>query len=166
MFLKKLKPENQEKFLQLACILCHADGTYSEPERQMMRLYAAEFEREDGAPIIEKIETEEETHRQSGEKDFQLAYRFRSIIEEVKDNSDMQERKIFLFELLGLAYADKTFSESEKKLINDAHEAFEFTADALTRLENNKYYFDITEVGDMLTRYIDLQKEMTRYVLG
>lgn len=166
MFLKKLKPENQEKFLQLACILCHADGTYSEPERQMMRLYATEFEREDGISIIEKIETEEETHRQAGEKDFQLAYRFRSIIEEVKDNSDMQERKIFLFELLGLAYADKTFSESENKLISDAHEAFEFKADVLTSLENNKYYFNITEVGDMFTRYIDLQKEMTRYVLS
>ena len=55
MFLKKLKPENQEKFLKLACILCHADGTYSERERQMMRLYAAEFEREDGVTIIELI---------------------------------------------------------------------------------------------------------------
>ena len=166
MFLKKLKSENQEKFLQLACILCHADGNYSEPERQMMRLYAAEFEREDGVSIIEKIEAEEETHTQAGEKDFQLAYRFRSIIEEVKENSDMKERKIILFELLGLAYADKSFSESENKLIKDAHEALEFKADAFARVNDMKHYFDITEVGDMFTRYIDLQKEMTRYVLS
>ncbi|WP_290656605.1 TerB family tellurite resistance protein [Anaerovibrio sp.] len=166
MFLKKLKPENQEKFLQLSCILCHADGSYSEPERQMMRLYAAEFEREDGVSIIEKIEAEEETHTQAGEKDFQLAYRFRSIIEEVKENSDMKERKIILFELLGLAYADKSFSESENKLIKDAHEALEFKADAFARVNDTKHYFDITEVGDMFTRYIDLQKEMTRYVLS
>lgn len=166
MFLKKLKPENQEKFLKLACILCHADGTYSERERQMMRLYAAEFEREDGVAIIEKMEAEEETHNQAGEKDFQLAYRFRSIIEEVKENSDMKERKKILFELLGLAYADRSFSECENKLINDAHEAFEFRADVFTRVNDMEHYFDITEVGDMFTRYIELQKEMTRYVLG
>ena len=167
MFLNKLKPENQERFLQLACILCHADGNYSESERQMIRLYAAEIGRDDGVAIIEKVEAEELKHAQEGEKDFQLAYRFRSIIEEVKENSDMQERKILLFELLGLAYADKAFSERENKLINAAHEALEFKADVDTCIVINRdYFFDIKEVGDMFNQYIELQTKMTNYVLG
>lgn len=166
MFLNKLKPENQERFLHLACILCYVDGNYSESERQMIRLYAAEIGFDDGELIIGNVEAEEAKHAQEGEKDFQLAYRFRSVIEEVKEDSDMQERKILLFELLGLAFADKDFSESENKLIKDAHEALEFKADSFSRYQDRDHFFDITEVQDMFTQYIELQKEMTRYVLG
>lgn len=166
MFLNKLKPENQEKFLQLACILCHADGNYAEQERQMMRLYSAEFEREDGVSIVEKFEADEEAHSQEGEKDFQLAYRFRSVIEDVKENSNMKERKIILFELMGLSYVDKSFSEREEKLIEDAYEAFEFKEDSFTLIQDREYYFDIAAVKRMFNEYMELQKEMTSYVLG
>ncbi|MCR5175661.1 MAG: TerB family tellurite resistance protein [Anaerovibrio sp.] len=165
MFLNRLSTDNQERFLQLAGMLCYADGKYTNNERQMMRLYAAEVGEKVGAPIIEKVETDEARHNQEGEKYFQLAYRFRSIIEEVKDKSDMKERKMILFELMGLAHADKSFSENERKLITDAVEALEFNEDMLTRLNDRGHYFNIHEVEDMLTRYVELQKEMTRYVL-
>ncbi len=165
MFLNKLKAENQERFLKLAGMLCYADGKYTNDERQMMRLYAAEVGEKTAIPVIEKVEEEEARHSQEGEKDFQLAYRFRSIIEDVKDNSDMKERKMVLFELMGLAHADKSFSESERKLITDSSEAFEFNEDMLTRLNDRDHYFNIHEVEEILTRYVELQKEMTRYVL-
>ena len=163
MFLNKLSTDDQVKFLRLAVILCHADGNYSEAERQMMRLYVGEIGCEDGMDILENLEKEEEKHQREREKYFQLAYRFRSVIEEVKENSDIKGRKIILFELMGLAYVDKSFSENERKLINDSIEALEFSSECQP---DSEYYFSVAGIEDMLKRYLKLQEEMTSYVLG
>ena len=47
------------------------------------------------------------------------------LIKDIKLNSDNKIKKIFVFELIGLAMADGNYDENERALINKLEEEFE-----------------------------------------
>ena len=157
MFLGMIGNQCRKDFLELAIELCMADGNFADDEREMLRQYGVEVGvvGTESAEVMmnryEKAITEKENN---GEDSCKRDFRIHTLIERIKDNSDERERKIILFELLGLAYADDNFAEEEKKFIREAKEVFgiedEFVEKAMLLLE----------------QYMELQEKITGYVLG
>ena len=88
------------------------------------------------------------------EKSSQCKSRIRNLVENIKDNSDEQERKIILFELLGLAYADADFAKEEQEFIQSTKDVF--------GIED----VFVKETSLLLEQYMELQEKITKHVLG
>ena len=152
VFLRMMNAKCQDDFLKLAIELCRADGNFGDAEREMMRLYGEEAGKTDEA--VTRYYEEQEEKEKAGESAFQCESRIRGLIEAIKDHSDEKERKIVLFELLGLAYADAHFAKAEKKFIRSAKDAFGIEDDF------------VEKAAPLLEQYMDLQKKITKHVFG
>ena len=131
-----------------------AVATFRESLRRIDKEYRA------GLSGIEKYKgsaayTEElKKLEKDGEKSSQRQSRIRSLVENIKDNSEERGRKIILFELLGMAYADSDFAEEEKEFIQSIKEAFGIE-DAF-----------VEKTSRLLESYMELQEKITKHVLG
>lgn len=152
MFLKMLNDKCQDDFLKLAIQLCMEDGNFGDEEQEMMHLYGDEIGKtgEELTLYYEELKKLEK----DGEKSSQRQSRIRSLVENIKDNSEEQGRKIILFELLGMAYADSDFAEEEKEFIQSIKEAFGIE-DAF-----------VEKTSRLLESYMELQEKITKHVLG
>lgn len=152
MFLKMISEQCKDNFLKLAIELCRADGNFGDAEWEMMRLYGEEA----GKPEDELTRYYEGLikQEQDGEKSSQRDARIRGLIENIKDHSEERERKIILFELLGLAYADAEFGKEEKEFIQDIKDSW--------GIEDGF----VKEASLLLDQYMELQKKITKHVLG
>lgn len=152
MFLKMLNDKCQDDFLKLAIQLCMEDGNFGDEEQEMMYLYGDEIGKtgEELTLYYEELKNLEK----DGEKSSQRKSRLRSLVENIKDNSEERGRKIILFELLGLAYADADFAEEEKEFIQNIKDVFGIE-DAF-----------VEKTSRLLESYMELQEKITKHVLG
>jgi len=82
----------------------------------------------------------------------------KNTIEELKNTAkaifDEKSAKIVLFELIGLAMADKNYDGSERNLISELAEQFSISQYFLEKCES------------LLSEYFDFQTKLNEFVLG
>ena len=133
MYLALLKQNEKENFLKLAVALSSADGNFGEEEHFMISQYCDEM------GIDNQIPTDIE-------KDL--------VINDIANDSSKQNKKIIIFELLGLAMSDKNFAEAEETLIISLAEKLDLNADY------------VSSCKEMITKYLELQTQINNYIIG
>lgn len=133
MYLALLKTEEKELFLELAYNLACSDADYSKEEQVMMDSYCHEMQI--GFDIKNMVRTTEE------------------IIDKINENSDEKVKKIFAFELIGLAMVDGNYDDSERELIKKLGDKFGIK-DGLSK-----------EFEEILKEYFAFQNKINRLIL-
>lgn len=105
MYLSYLNEKQKYLFLEFAYCLAVSDGDYSIEEENLMNAYCDEMS------IIFDLN---KITDKSPEK----------IIEKINFECNQQEKKIFIFEALGLVLSDLNYTESEKQIIDIALNKF------------------------------------------
>ena len=134
MYLVRLNKEQKNLFLELAHCLASIDGNFSDTERVMIMAYCNEMQIEFNPGIKVRAINE--------------------IIDLLAKECGELERKIIIFEAIGLAMIDSNYDELERKLITSIIDAFEF-----------EYDFG-KECEALLSDYIELQNRINGLVLG
>lgn len=134
MYLSLLNEKQKNLFLGFAYHLSNIDGDFSDSERQMLDSYCVEMNVE-----------------------FSDGYR-KEPLEELKNTAksifDEKSAKIVLFELIGLAMADKNYDDSERNLISELAEQFSVSQYFLEKCES------------LLSEYFDFQTKLNDFVLN
>ena len=127
-----MRDENKKLFLALTKALCHADGHFSDDEKEILTLYCKEMGiSDDGAEAVSA---------------------YKELMDQLSAKSDAREKKIIVFKLLGLAHADKDFSEDERRFVDELRQSFGMEVEDITRAEQLiRDYFD---VQDRLNRFV------------
>lgn len=134
MYLSMLSGKQKENFLELAYQMAFIDNDFSEKERIMIESYCHEM----WIAVPEVIR----------------AGSINEIIESMKSECTILEKKIIIFEILGLALVDGNYDETERKVIEEITKIFEIEETFLTESE------------DLLKKYIDVQNGMNALVLN
>lgn len=112
MFLSMLSKKEQEYFLELANLAMQVDGIVTESEREMIENFRQEM--------------------------MLLDYKIQDIpLDKLKMNIDLstkRNKKVFLFELVGMMYADSEVSEEEKSWLLDIAVAWGFRENELRKI--------------------------------
>lgn len=133
MYLNLLKDNEKELFLEMVYYLAVADGNYSDSEKLMMKEYCKEMQ----------VEILHGTIKRTVEE----------ILDEINNKSDEKAKRIFIFELVGLALVDGCYDESEKEFINKIADKFSVNGQLTEKIEKK------------LREYIMLQDEMNKLIL-
>lgn len=136
MYLSTLNGKQKELFLELALHVVSADGNYSDPEKAMMEVYCQEMQ-------IPSISDRNRPAQPLSE-----------IVPELMKECGEKEKKIILFEIIGLAVVDGKYDRDEHTLIGSVKGALGLSND----------FADACEV--LLTRYLDLQADINTLVIG
>lgn len=134
MYLIKLNDEKKKLFLGLAYNLASADGNFSEEEHQMIKSYFKEMEKEFD---LNEINTS-------------MDY----IINNLYNTCDITEKKIIIFEALGLALVDGTYDTSERSILENVSEKLGLS---------EKFTQDCEKI---LREYIEFQKKINQMIVG
>lgn len=98
MYLSMLSTEKKELFLDLALTIVYADGDYSNEEKVVLESYCQEmnidFERDKPTLPLNKL------------------------LDKIAKITNIQEKKIIVFESIGLSMADNDFDGNERKIIH------------------------------------------------
>ena len=97
MFLNLLHAESRQLFLETAYTLAHADGVFAEAEKEMLKAYCREMDTAfdfEHAPIA-----------------------MQDLKEKMAANMSPTEKKIVIFELIGLALADGEYGAEERAVM-------------------------------------------------
>lgn len=97
MFLDMLNKDEKEWFLDLAIKAAEANGDVAQEEIQMLRTFAAELN------IPARTKTDRELN---------------DILKDFSENSSKKSKKIVLFEIIGILFADSEFDDEEKKYLD------------------------------------------------
>lgn len=112
MFLSMLSKKEQEYFLELANLAMQVDGVVTESEREMIENFRQEM--------------------------MLLDYKMQDIpLDKLKMNIDLstkRNKKVFLFEIVGMMYADSEVSEEEKQWLLDIAVAWGFRENELRKI--------------------------------
>lgn len=123
MFLELLNDEKKFLFLHLAANAANTNGVLEESERQLLGMYAKQMDVE----MIEK-------------SDIPLDI----LLERLNDICDFNEKKVILFELIGVIFADKEYDESEKMFLDNIGDKFGISNDMIeTMVLLMKEYIDL-----------------------
>lgn len=133
MYLSMLNEKQKENFLELAYQMAFIDNSLDEKEKIMLESYCNEMQ----ISVPEVI--------CGGSID--------EIIESMKKECTEVEKKIVLFEILGLALLDGNYDEGEKKLVEDISKEFGMEEGFLQEVEKT------------LMEYIELQDRMNMLVI-
>lgn len=133
MYLALLKQNEKENFLKLAVALSSADGNFGKEEHFMISQYCDEMGLDNHIP-------------NDVDKDF--------IVNEIANDSSIQNKKIMIFELLGLAMSDKNFNKSEETLILSFANKLGIDAEYVVNCK------------EMITKYLELQNQINNYIIG
>ena len=134
MYLTLLNQEEKMLFLELAYKIACADGVYSEEEKLIMDSYCKEMQ----------IKLKEEFIKMSMDE----------ILEKISTVSDDRNKKIFIFEAIGLAMIDGTYAEEEENMILHMANLFGVENVFVKHCEN------------ILNEYIKLQEKMNNLILA
>lgn len=134
MYLAVLNGKQKKLFLELAYDLVFADGKYSTEEQNMMKEYCKEMNLDFSVCNL---------HRE-----------INNILDELVVECTAYEKRIIVFELIGLALVDNRYDEKEKKLIRLVMDRFDIVEEFEKKCE------------DMFTEYLILQKRMNDIVCG
>ena len=134
MYLKLLNEEQKELFLDLALIIAQADGVYAESEVNTIQEYCYEM----------NIPLDRTTPK----------FTLNQLVEVMANSTNETEKRIIVFEALGLAMVDEIFDEAEAKIIELV---------SLYFCMENDYIFQCKEI---INEYIRLQNKINTTVLG
>lgn len=133
MYLAVLNETQKKLFLGLAYHIAQADGVYHDAEKSMMAAYCLEAQ----------IELDETITAKTAE----------AIIDELSDVCGEREKKIIIFEAIGLAMADNIRDIAEEKLIRTA----------ITKLGVTEAYS--AGCVKLLKNYMQLQGQINQLVI-
>lgn len=105
MYLSYLNEKQKYLFLEFAYCLAVSDGDYSIEEENLMNAYCDEM-----SIIFDLNKITDKSPKK--------------IIEKINFECNQQEKKIFIFEALGLVLSDLNYTESEKQIIDIALNKF------------------------------------------
>ena len=134
MFLNMLRAESQQLFLETAYTLAHVDGMFVEAEKEVLKAYCREMETAfdiEHAPIA-----------------------LQDLKRKMSASLSPTEKKIVIFELLGLALADGEYGAEERTVMQALGNDFGL-ADS---------YGDQCEA--LLKKYFEMPKALASLVLG
>lgn len=133
MYLALLNEREKSVFLGMAYNLASIDGDYSDAEKIMINGYCQELQCQfDENNMIKPME---------------------SLTQYIKVNSSEKVKKIFIFELVGLAMADGNYDSDERMLINQMLKEYNLNPSFADKCEN------------ILNEYIGFQKRINDLVL-
>lgn len=133
MYLPLFSEEQKKLFLELAFHMVMADGVFSDEERNVIDCYYSETKCK---PLDEKSIRELNT-----------------VFNDMKSKLGDREKKIVIFEMLGLALADGDYAEEEKKIIEDLLKHLNISHDFVDKCKA------------VLGEYFDLQNKINTLVL-
>lgn len=133
MYLSILKETEKKMFLHLAYALSSADGNMADEEKTMIDHYCEEMGIEKSTPtIVDKSK----------------------IVNELDMVTELQSKKIIIFELIGLAIADNSYDEAEKQFISKAVSQFGLSQE----------FMDSCEA--IISEYLSFQNKINNLILG
>lgn len=133
MYLSNLTEKQKYLFLEFAYCLAVSDGDYSIEEQNLINAYCNEMlVTFDSTKIIDKLPEK--------------------IIEKINLDCNEQEKKIFIFEALGLVLSDLDYTESEKQIINSALMKFGLKDEFRNECEN------------IIKEYMNLQNRLNNLI--
>lgn len=104
MFLNTLKREQKNWFMDLAYLVAISDGEYSNQEKSLMDSYVSEmgivWDRNEVTGTVE------------------------TIIEKFRKNCNEKEKKIIVFEIIGLTMSDGHYDDDERKIVSEICKSF------------------------------------------
>lgn len=132
MYLNNLNEKLKNLFLNIAYLIAKADGEFSESEKNLLDSYSTELQMECN------IET--------------LTLGINDILKEIKENANITEYKIIIFEAVGIAMSDGDYSESEKEIIRKAQSEFGLSDnfEKLCELLIGKYLSLQADINDLV----------------
>ena len=133
MYLNLLTGDQKELFLDLALITANADGKADSEELSVISEYCREMN-------IDSDRTEP-------------SMPLNILLDRITLISNMTERKIIIFELIGLALADSNYCDNEKKIITLASIYFQLD-DSFTE-----------ECETLINDYLNIQSRLNNLVL-
>lgn len=134
MYLSLLNTEQKKLFLSLAYNLVSSDGDFSEKERQAIKSYSVEM----GMELkIEDVDTD-----------------LNRVIERINLICGAREKKIIIFEMVGLAMADYNFDDGERAIVRKTISIFDLDSAFGDYCENK------------LTEYFNLQNDLNARILS
>lgn len=134
MYLNLLEEKSKKLFLKLAYNLASADGNYSDEEKMMIAEYCREMR-------IDYIQ--EETKESVNE-----------IVTKLNSLCGSREKKIIVFEIIGLAMIDNYYDKNERKIIDKMIDTFELGTEFCDKCEN------------VLNDYLSLQNRIEKLVIS
>lgn len=134
MYLANLNHENKKLFLELAYHLASSDGDYSESEQAMISCYCDEMH----------LPSDFKPHTKSVD----------DVISRLNILCTDTEKKIIIFEAIGLALADSNYDKSERAIVSQMCTVF--------GLEES-FSGDCERI---LNEYIQFQNRVNKIVLG
>ncbi len=120
MFLEMLKDEQKDLFLQLAVQAAKANGKFDETEKEMLIKFANEM----------NIEPKSESDKSIDE-----------LTEELAKITGKKERKIILFEAIGILNSDGEFDEKEAEYLANIAKKFEISKEDLEYMMSLVSYY-------------------------
>lgn len=132
MFLNNLTQKKKELFLSLAYNISCIDDNYADEEKMVLEQYCVEMDIR-----IDKI---------------QLIEDFDKILNRINILCNFQEKKIFVFESVGLILADGVIHDKEMEAITNMVRLFEI---------NDNYFEDCMK---LIKEYYDLQSRMMNLI--
>lgn len=133
MYLPLFNEEQKKLFLELAFHMVMADGVFSDEERNVMDCYYSEMKCK---PLDDKSIRE-----------------LNPVFNDIKAKFGEKEKKILVFEMLGLALADGDYAKEEKKIMEDL----------LKHLDISPDFEDKCKA--VLGEYFNLQNKINKLVL-
>lgn len=134
MFLSLLNTDQKRLFISLAYDLSTSDGNFSENEKIAIKSYF--------------IEMDIEVALEDVDKDIE------NVISEININCGIREKKIIVFEIIGLAMADLHYDDEEKEIVRKALDTFGLDAEFGEFCEKK------------LSEYLNLQEELNSIILS
>lgn len=134
MYLALLKEEQKELFLSLAFNLASANGDFCDEEKAVIAGYCQEMQIVfDQERMVKPVE---------------------ELISKINLSCDNREKKIIVFESIGLAMVDNKYDDSERKIVKLMTDMFEL-GDGFAE-----------ECESVLSEYITFQKRINELVIG
>lgn len=134
MFLSLLNTEQKKMFLSLAYNLATSDGDFSENERLLIKSYSVEMNME---LKIEDVDKD-----------------INHVVSRINDICGIKEKKIIIFEIIGLAMADYNYDDGEYEIVQKALSVFELDSEFGIFCEKK------------LSEYFSLQEEINTEILS
>lgn len=133
MYLNLLNDRQKEMFLSLAYQLSHKDGTFGAEERDMIHSYCVEM----GVDYREEV----------------MLLPYETIVQELNEQNDDRAKRIFLFEVIGLAICDDDYSDREREWLYDFANAISMSRDFCN------------QCGALICEYISFQNKVNNIIL-
>lgn len=131
MFLNLLNSKQKSLFLELAIKAAETNNEVTSEETTLLGEFAREMQ------IEPMYNTTKDTS---------------SILEQLASDSSQRERKIIIFEILGIMFSDSVYDEKEKLFVKNIAESFDISQETVEKMV--KSLNDYAEMFNRLTKLI------------